>query len=327
MSQSITDRISDEYDKIRLNEELARNKRIADVHKNLPELEEIRTNITKAGQKAAMELSKNIHKEDEIRQKLNKEIEKLKMRKNQILKENGIDEDYDKIHFQCPLCEDTGRIGNERCRCYKSKSTKYTYEQSNLSMSMREINFDKFDFKYFSDEQDKNGISPLMRIKKAYNEAKSMTKNFDGYKKSFLFFGAPGTGKTFLSGCIATELLNQGYSVLYITAGKLFELMENKKYSRPRDENDDALIMSAYNCDLLILDDLGAEAPSKLAPSFAYEILNARMSDNKKMIINTGLDPDRLSEAYTQRFVSRLFEHFYALKFNCKDIRKQKMYE
>ncbi len=327
MSQSITDKIADEYDHIRSNAKVARNRRIAVTHEKFPELEEIRQKIVSAGHEHAIELSKNIDKEEEIRKSLEETVAKLEARRMEIIKDNGIDEDYDKIRYKCNDCKDTGFIDNEKCHCYKAKVTRYTYEQSNLSRNMRETSFEDFDFKYFSDEKDSTGISALMRIKKAYNEAKAITEDFNGYKKSFLYFGGPGTGKTFLAGCIATELIEKGHSVLYISAGKLFELMENKKYSRPRDDSDDELIASAYSCDLLILDDLGAEAPSKLAPSFACDILNDRMMAGKKMIICTSLDPDQLSRVYTQRFVSRFFEHFYALKFTAKDIRKQKMYE
>lgn len=327
MAQSIQDKITAEYDSIRSREALQRNARMTQIHSQFPELAEIHSQIAATGYNHAIELSKNPENEEQIRQKLQTELERLKKRRTEILTENNIPDDYDKVHFECELCKDTGFTGNEKCRCYKAKLTKYSYDKSNLSKHMQEISFDKFNVKYFSSTPEQDGISPLQRIEKALTEAKNMTKSFDEYKKSFLFFGTPGSGKTFLSGCIANSLIEQGYSVLYITASKLFEMMENKKYSRPRDESDDELISTAYTCDLLILDDLGSEFPSKLRPAFAYDILNERLLAGKKLIINTNLSVDQLAGEYTQRFVSRLFEHFYAMRFSGTDIRKQKMYE
>lgn len=327
MAQSITDKISAEYDNIRSQEALLRNQRVSKYHAQFPELEQIRTQIASAGYNHAMELAKNPEKEEEIRTRLEKEIDSLEKRKEKILTQNNIPKDYDKIRFRCSICQDTGFADNEKCRCYKAKLTKYSYEQSNLSMHMQGISFDNFNLKYFSDKPDKDGISPLQRIEKALTEAKNMADNFDDYKKSFLYFGSTGSGKTFLAGCIANSLINKGYSVLYVTAGKLFEMMENKKYNRPRELSEDDLISTAYTCDLLIMDDLGCEFPSKLKAAFAYDILNERLLAGKKLIINTNLDPDQLASEYTQRFVSRLFEHFYAMRFTSTDIRKQKMYE
>lgn len=327
MAQSITDKISAEYDNIRSREALLRNQRISKYHAQFPELEQIRMEISSAGYNHAMELAKNPDKEEQIRKKLNKQLKKLEDRKAEIVAKNNIPPDYDKIRFNCQLCQDTGFTGNDKCRCYKAKLTKYTYEQSNLSMHMQDISFDKFNLKYFTDKPDKDGISPLQRIEKALAEAKNMAADFEEYKKSFLFFGPTGSGKTFLAGCVANSLIEQGYSVLYVTAGKLFEMMENKKYNRPRELSEDDLITTAYTCDLLIVDDLGSEFPSKLKAAFAYDILNERLLAEKKLIINTNLDLDMLAEEYTQRFVSRLFEHFYAMRFTSTDIRKQKMYE
>ncbi len=327
MSQSITDKIVAEYESIRSRENMLRKKRVEEAHAMCPELEEIRKEIAATGYQHALELSKNPHKEDEIRKKLLVEIEKLEERRSKLLLENNIPLDYDKVHYECSACMDTGFVENKKCKCYKTKLTKYSYERSNLSGHMQDISFDKFDFKYFPDTPEKDGISPLERIKKIYTEAKQMSENFDDYKRSFLYFGDTGSGKTFLAGCIANSLIEQGYSVLYITAGKLFELMENKKYARSRDISDDELIDTAYSCDLLVLDDLGAEFPSKLRQAFAYDILNERLLAGRKMVINTNLSLDELSREYSQRFVSRLFEHFYAMRFVVKDIRKQKMYE
>lgn len=327
MSQSITDKIVAEYESIRSKEDILRKKRVEEAHAKCPELEQIRREIAKTGYMHALELSKHPHKEDEIRKKLLEETKRLEERRIQLLVENNIPTDYDKVRYECPECMDTGFVENKKCKCYKSKLTKYSYERSNLAGHMQNIRFDRFDFRYFSDTPEKDGISPLERIKKIYGEAKQMTENFDEYKRSFLYFGDTGSGKTFLAGCIANALIEQGYSVLYITAGKLFELMENKKYGRSRDISDDELIETAYSCDLLVLDDLGAEFPSKLRQAFAYDILNERLLAGRKMVINTNLNLDELSKEYSQRFVSRLFEHFYAMRFVVKDIRKQKMYE
>ena len=327
MSQTISDRILAEYDNIRSKEEMLKIQRIEKFHLQVPRLAEIRNEIASLGHKYAIELSKNPQDEDNIRIKLNSETDKLKKEKLKLLKENNIPEDYDKTRYHCSICQDTGYVENERCKCYKAKLTEYAYERSNLSNHMKEISFDKFNFKYFSDVADKDGVSALQRIQKAHSEAMKMVDDFDNYEKSFLYFGTPGSGKTFLCGCIATSLIEKGYNVLYITASKLFELMENKKYNRQRDTADDELIDTAYSCDLLILDDLGTEFPSKLRPSFAYDILNERLLAGKKIILSTGLSVDGLSNEYGQRFVSRLFEHFYALRFSADDIRKQKMYE
>ncbi|MBP3359896.1 MAG: ATP-binding protein [Clostridia bacterium] len=327
MAQSIADKIFAEYDQLRSKEALLKNKRVNEIHERFPELEEIRREIASAGIEHAVKMSKNPEDEAVIREALSDRLKELETRKRIILEENNIPEDYDRIRYHCELCRDTGFVDNEKCRCYKARLMKYSYERSNLSVYMKNATFDSFDFKYFSDTPEKDGISSLTRIKKAYNEARNMCESFESYEKSLLFFGGAGLGKTYLSGCIANSLIEKGYSVLYMTSGRLFELLENKKFNKLQNENDEENIAAAYDSDLLIIDDLGTEIPSRLTASFLYDIVNERIMAGKKMIISTNLSMDELSRDYTPRFVSRLFENFYAVKFVGKDIRKQKMYE
>jgi len=327
MGQNITDRIFSEYDEMRSRAVVLRDKRIEKYHGKFPELKEIKDEITAAGIEHAMKMANNPDDEDKIRLSLESVLDELNKRKRQIIAENDIPEDYDKIRYNCNLCGDTGFVENEKCRCYKAKLTDYAYERSNLSVYMKAASFEKFDFSYFSDEPEKDGISPLDRIKKAYNEAVKMCNSFDEYRKSFLYFGDTGLGKTYLSSCIANTLIEKGYSVLYITSNRLFDVMENKKFNRIRSEEEAETATMIYDCDLLIIDDLGTEVINKMTPAFLHDIVNERIMADKKMIISTNLSPDELSKNYTPRLVSRLFEYFYALKFIGMDIRKQKMYE
>ncbi len=327
MNRSITDRIFAEYDSMRSREEVLRNERVRRVHEKFPELEKIRQEITRIGTECALAVAKEPDREDEIRKSLRGRLDELTERRDEILRENGVPSDYDRVRFNCPICRDTGFVGNEKCSCFKAKQTLYSYESSNLSAGMKRSHFSDFDLNYYSAEPGDDGISPRRRAEKSLAEAKKMAEDFDGYEKSLLFYGGTGLGKTFLSGCIANELIGKGYSVLYVRSGKLFSLLESKKFGRHLSQEDEEMISSAAVCDLLVLDDLGAEAPSKFTRSFLYDIIDERILGGKKMVISTNLTLDELSRMYTQRVTSRLFEFFYAMKLTGTDIRRQKMYE
>ena len=69
-----------------------------------------------------------------------------------------------------------------------------------------------------------------------------------------MFYGNSGTGKTFLSWCIAKELLDRGFLVVYKTSDDLLRALKDIKFN-----NDTDLENLLINCDLLIIDDLGSE--------------------------------------------------------------------
>ena len=163
--------------------------------------------------------------------------------------------------------------------------------------------------------QDRNDIEMLRE-----NMVKSKGRN--NFKNLFLT-GAPGLGKTFLSACIARSVSEQGFSVVYDTAGNIFAQFENRKFQRDaegvqtaRDETRRYL-----NCDLLILDDLGSELTTQFTQSALYELINTRLVSDRRTVISSNLTPEDVVRRYTPQISSRLLGEFYILHFFGDDIR------
>ena len=131
-----------------------------------------------------------------------------------------------------------------------------------------------------------------------------------------LFIGGAGTGKTFLSNCIAREVIKQGYSVIYYPAASLFDRMADSAFGRREDERE-----QIFGCDLLIIDDLGTEVTNSFATSQLFRCISERRLRRRSTIISTNLDLNQLRDTYTERVSSRLLEGFEILRFFNQDIR------
>ena len=162
-------------------------------------------------------------------------------------------------------------------------------------------------------------------MKNILKTCEEFVKNFDKKDENLLFLGKPGLGKTFLSTCIAKELINKQYSVIYETAYKTVSMLEELKFKKA--ENEEKLkfkVDKLYSCDLLILDDLGSEFSTHYTTSALFDIINSRLISGKKTVINTNLSISELSEKYGERVVSRLYGHYQLLNFIGSDIRIDK---
>lgn len=131
-------------------------------------------------------------------------------------------------------------------------------------------------------------------------------------------------GKTFISNCIAGELLKKGKTVLYQTAPVLLENIINYKMSKNKD-NINNFYNSVLEANLLIIDDLGTESLNSMKLSELFTIINTRLLNlnNKttKTIISTNLNIKEIFNSYEERIGSRIAGYYDIYYFFGDDIR------
>ena len=148
--------------------------------------------------------------------------------------------------------------------------------------------------------------------------------HFDDEFNNLYFYGDTGIGKTFLSNCIAKELLDRGYSVIYFTAFQLFDILGRDKFGR--NENASDAHQNIFGCDLLIIDDLGTELSNSFTSSQLFLCLNERILRRKSTIISTNLRMNQLADIYSERVLSRISSSYTVMNLFGADIRILKRY-
>ena len=242
-----------------------------------------------------------------------------------LLKEMGLPENYLDPILSCNLCGDTGFIITNPCVCRKKLETKLRYDGSNLESVLKLENFDTFQIAYYNDIPLSTGKSPKTIMGDYLCDCMDFAAHFDTQEKNLLFFGKPGLGKTFLCHSIAKDLMDSGYSVLYITASELMDFVRNTKFGFDSGAATPEELSVLYDSELLIIDDLGTETASQFSSLVLYELLNRRLTDKKKMVISTNLEIDDLTNLYSERINSRLFGNFEFMEFVGEDIRLMKV--
>lgn len=321
-----------QYQEKRANAEERQKAREKEIREKLPEIAAIDSELESTGfrlLRAALNGKSSPEAAAQNAANVRAANERLRARKAELLESAGYPADYLELHYECPLCKDTGFVNGARCRCLEQKLIQCSYAGSNLSELLQVQNMANFNLELFSDRPyGKSKYTPRQNAEKNREQANKFIWNFSDKKSSnLLLYGNAGTGKTFLCSAIAKELLDHGYSVLYTSAYDLCNLFNDIRFRRhtgdeaEQDENRRKLI---YSCDLLIIDDLGAEVSNSISNADLLNCINERLISQKSTVISTNLTPQQISAQYSDRFASRVCgQDYQKLDFFGPDLRQK----
>jgi len=311
------------YDKLREDEARTLKLRKTEISKKYPEIIDLDNKIQKLSLQIAVSVLKSNNSE-KLLDNFKENITDLRIKKCEMLVEKGYDPEYLNLHYHCNNCKDTGFIGNVKCNCYKQKLIKLYYKNSELENIIKFNNFNNFDLNLFSTH--KLGEEKFSPRKNMENNLEYILKdyipNFLNICTNMLFYGNPGSGKTYLSYCISKAILDMGCLVIYKTSDELINNLRDIRFN-----NNSELEALILDCDLLIIDDLGAEHLNEFSITELFNIINKRILTNKKMLISTNLTLPGITKQYSERIASRLIGEFRLCKFYSEDIRIKKNLE
>ena len=242
---------------------------------------------------------------------LKEELADLREQKALLIRAKGYPDDYLELHYRCPDCKDTGWRDGRKCHCFLKAQMKLLYAQSNLDQVLDQENFGNLSYAYYDDQEilPEIGLTNADYMRRVVRGCMDFAADFDRKKENLLFTGSTGVGKTFLTNCIARALMDSGHSVIYLSAGDLFEVFSRNKfdYDTPEDMRDTYRYI--LDCDLLIIDDLGTELNNSFTSSQLFYCINERMNMSRSTIISTNLSIARLRDSYTDRVTSRIMRY------------------
>lgn len=247
-------------------------------------------------------------------EELKTSLHRLSSMKRQLLTGAGYPENYLEPVYDCPDCKDTGYIDGAKCHCLKQAVIDLLYAQSGIQDMLEKENFSTLSYGYYQGED-------LKRFQNTVNECRKFIETFDSDYHNLFFYGTVGTGKSFLSGCIARELIESGHSVIYFSAAGLFETLSRNMFDYKNKENAQNFHEDLHSCDLLIIDDLGTEYTNNVTVSVFFSLLNQRHLGKRSTVISTNLSLEDLRNRYSDRVFSRITNQYTICKFTGPDIR------
>lgn len=244
-------------------------------------------------------------------------LKDLTAKKAQLLSEAGLPEDYLTPVYSCNDCKDTGYVNGKKCHCFKQAVIELLYEQSGIRSMLAAENFSTLSYEFYEGED-------LERFKSAVETSKKFIKNFNSGYHNLFFYGTVGTGKSFLSGCVAKELIENGHSVIYFSASGLFDTLSKYKFDYKNTENLHKIYEDLFQCDLLIIDDLGTEYTNNIINSELFSMINERHLQKRSTVISTNLSLEDFRNRYSDRIFSRITSNYDICKLTGPDIRMYK---
>lgn len=211
----------------------------------------------------------------------------------------------------------------EKSRCFRQMEIQVLYDQSNIREVLERENFDTLSMEYYDRERidGRVGNDGVRLHVHGHRRVQSLCGKLWPGKGKYPVHRSTGCGKTFLSNCIARELLRQCYSVVYLTATDMFDILSESRFGGR--DGEEVRDRAAYilDCDLLIIDDLGTELINTFTASQLFYCINERLTKKLGTIISTNLALSRMQDEFTERVTSRIMSQYKVLPLLGEDLR------
>ena len=320
LSNSQYDAIMREYGRQQIENHHKLEERRKEIYARLPVVRQLEAEIAERSVACAKKL---LEGDKSVLDRLKEDLRDLREQKALIIRAAGYPDDYLELHYRCPDCRDTGLIDGRKCHCFLQAQMKLLHAQSNLEDVLERENFKALSYEYYDDTEilPQLGITNAAYMRRVVAGCREFVRDFDKKHDNLLFTGSTGVGKTFLTNCIARELMDDFHSVIYLTASDLFDVFSRNKFDYDNAEDMKDMYRFILDCDLLIIDDLGTELNNSFTSSQLFYCINERMNMSRSTIISTNLTLARLRDSYTDRVTSRIMSGYRMIPLYGGDIR------
>lgn len=300
----------------------------AEAYRRVPALEGIDRELRSTAAKIVLAAFENEDDPEKALEELRRSNLELQLRRADLLKEAGLPGDWLDDAPACGQCGDTGYLPDGGpCQCLLNYYTREQNRRLSKLMDLDNQSFSQFSLEWYGTEVWPDyGCSPRENMRLVRGMCETYARTFPQGSANLLFTGAPGLGKTFLSACIAREVSERGFSVVYDTASHIFQQFEMRKFGRedPYEEDPDRDVNRYLKCDLLLMDDLGTEMNLPFSQSVVYQIVNDRLVNGRKTVLSTNLPVEELGRRYGEAVLSRIRGEYQIVWFFGEDIRRLK---
>lgn len=217
-----------------------------------------------------------------------------------------------------------GRIWTPACMCeceaerFRQRQEKMEREASlDAVRRLRSMGFSDRDMQKFTFDRDDGSNEKLSQVARKYVE---IFAQMQMRGKGLLLYGSVGTGKTFISACIANALIDRGHPCLVTNFARLVNTLQSMHEGRQRYVDD------LNRFDLLVIDDLASERETSYMGEIVQSIIDARYRTGKPLIVTTNLTAKEMKhpdDIRKQRIYSRLFEMCIPIEVKGADRRKE----
>lgn len=309
-------KIREEFEQKRLRAKEAADERRFYLHSISPDAEELDRALSQIGLRIFKTGCEGGDVKNNIK-KIQEEQEQILSAKKTLLRSLGLPEDYTEIKYDCPECMDTGFIDTKMCKCMKRALIMEGFRSSGLGSLIERQSFDNFSLSYYEGED-------LERMKRNLAVLKDYAANFTKSSKNLLLMGGTGLGKTHLSTSMAKCIIEGGNDVVYESAQNIIGDFEADRFRHGYDSKEEMRADKYFECDLLIIDDLGVEVINAFSVSCLYNLINTRLNHMRPTVISTNMNPQIMRSRYDDRITSRLLGEFSVLLFSGTDVRSKK---